>query len=76
MERARWTNSKQFRQKKSLPDPKRRRTENAASFKHVSPAGAAVAVPLSETLKKMYSPGGNSVCIGQGRNCGLLSGFA
>jgi len=26
----------------------------AASFKHVSPAGAAVAVPLSETLKKAY----------------------
>jgi AICAR transformylase/IMP cyclohydrolase PurH len=26
----------------------------AASFKHVSPAGAAVAVPLSETLKQMY----------------------
>ena len=26
----------------------------AASFKHVSPAGAAVAVPLSETLKKVY----------------------
>ena len=26
----------------------------AASFKHVRPAGAAVAVPLSETLKKMY----------------------
>ena len=26
----------------------------AASFKHVSPAGAAVSVPLSETLKKMY----------------------
>ena len=26
----------------------------AASFKHVSPAGAAVAVPLSKTLKKMY----------------------
>lgn len=26
----------------------------AASFKHVSPAGVAVAVPLSETLKKMY----------------------
>ena len=24
----------------------------AASFKHVSPAGAAVAVPLSETLQK------------------------
>ena len=26
----------------------------AASFKHVSPAGAAVALPLSETLKKIY----------------------
>ena len=26
----------------------------AAACKHVSPAGAAVAVPLSETLKKMY----------------------
>ncbi|BEU86664.1 phosphoribosylaminoimidazolecarboxamide formyltransferase [Selenomonas sp. TAMA-11512] len=26
----------------------------AASFKHVSPAGAAVAVPLSETLEKAY----------------------
>ena len=26
----------------------------AASFKHVSPAGAAVSVPLSETLKKVY----------------------
>ncbi len=26
----------------------------AASFKHVSPAGAAVAVPLTETLKKIY----------------------
>ena len=26
----------------------------AASFKHVSPAGAAVAVPISETLKKAY----------------------
>lgn len=26
----------------------------AASFKHVSPAGAAVAVPMSDTLKKVY----------------------
>ncbi|BFL46365.1 phosphoribosylaminoimidazolecarboxamide formyltransferase [Lactonifactor longoviformis] len=26
----------------------------AASFKHVSPAGAAIAVPLDETLKKIY----------------------
>lgn len=27
---------------------------SAASFKHVSPAGAAVAVPLTKNLKKMY----------------------
>lgn len=27
---------------------------SAASFKHVSPAGAAVAMPLSDTLKKIY----------------------
>lgn len=27
----------------------------AASFKHVSPAGAAVGIPLNETLKKSYS---------------------
>ena len=26
----------------------------AASFKHVSPAGAAVGIPMSETLKKIY----------------------
>ena len=26
----------------------------AASFKHVSPAGAAIALPLSDTLKKIY----------------------
>ena len=26
----------------------------AASFKHVSPAGAAVCTPLSETLKEIY----------------------
>ena len=26
----------------------------AASFKHVSPAGAAVAKPMSDTLKKIY----------------------
>ena len=26
----------------------------AASFKHVSPAGAAVGLPLDDTLKKMY----------------------
>lgn len=29
----------------------------AASFKHVSPAGAAVAVPLSETLRRSYAVG-------------------
>ena len=27
----------------------------ATSFKHVSPAGAAVGLPLSDTLKKIYS---------------------
>ncbi|MDD3172880.1 MAG: phosphoribosylaminoimidazolecarboxamide formyltransferase [Herbinix sp.] len=27
---------------------------SAASFKHVSPAGAAIAVPLTESLKKVY----------------------
>ena len=27
----------------------------AASFKHVSPAGAAVGLPLTDTLKKIYS---------------------
>ena len=26
----------------------------AASFKHVSPAGAALAIPMDETLKKIY----------------------
>ena len=26
----------------------------AASFKHVSPAGAALGLPLSDTLKKIY----------------------
>ena len=30
---------------------------SAASFKHVSPAGAAVAVPLSETLRQSYTVG-------------------
>ena len=29
----------------------------AASFKHVSPAGAAVGLPLSDTLKKIYFDG-------------------
>lgn len=32
----------------------------AASFKHVSPAGAAVGLPLSDTLRKIYfAPGGD-----------------
>ena len=30
----------------------------ATSFKHVSPAGAAVGLPLTETLEKMYFTGG------------------
>ncbi|MBR5941962.1 MAG: phosphoribosylaminoimidazolecarboxamide formyltransferase, partial [Clostridia bacterium] len=29
----------------------------AASFKHVSPAGAAVGLPLSDTLRKIYFTG-------------------
>lgn len=41
-----WQLVRELREATSLP--------SAASFKHVSPAGAAVAVPLSETLKKMY----------------------
>ena len=30
----------------------------ATSFKHVSPAGAAVGLPLTETLEKVYFTGG------------------
>ncbi len=41
-----WQLVKELRQALDLPA--------AASFKHVSPAGAAVGVPLSETLKKIY----------------------
>src|SRR5205823_5118949 len=31
----------------------------AASFKHVSPAGAAIGLPLNETLRKAYFVGAN-----------------
>jgi phosphoribosylaminoimidazolecarboxamide formyltransferase/IMP cyclohydrolase len=41
-----WQLVKELRQVTGLPA--------AASFKHVSPSGAAVAVPLSEILKKTY----------------------
>jgi phosphoribosylaminoimidazolecarboxamide formyltransferase / IMP cyclohydrolase len=41
-----WQLVKELKEATSLPA--------AASFKHVSPAGAAVAVPLTETLKKVY----------------------
>lgn len=41
-----WQLVRELREATGLP--------SSASFKHVSPAGAAVAVPLSETLKKMY----------------------
>ena len=44
-----WQLVRELREATGLP--------SAASFKHVSPAGAAVAVPLSETLKKMYFVG-------------------
>ena len=41
-----WQLVKELKQATGLPA--------AASFKHVSPAGAAVAVPMSDTLKKIY----------------------
>ncbi len=41
-----WQLSRELRQVFGMP--------GAASFKHVSPAGAAVAVPLPETLKRAY----------------------
>lgn len=41
-----WQLVKELKQALGLPA--------AASFKHVSPAGAAVAVPLSDTLRKSY----------------------
>lgn len=41
-----WQLVKELKEATSLP--------SAASFKHVSPAGAAVGLPLSDTLKKIY----------------------
>ena len=41
-----WQLVRELRQATGLP--------SAASFKHVSPAGAAVGLPLSDTLKKIY----------------------
>jgi AICAR transformylase/IMP cyclohydrolase PurH len=41
-----WQLVKELKQALDLPA--------AASFKHVSPSGAAVGIPLSETLKKIY----------------------
>jgi phosphoribosylaminoimidazolecarboxamide formyltransferase/IMP cyclohydrolase len=41
-----WQLVKELKQSLNLPA--------AASFKHVSPAGAAVGIPLSETLRKVY----------------------
>ncbi len=41
-----WQLVRELKQATGLP--------GAASFKHVSPAGAAVGVPLDETLKKIY----------------------
>ena len=41
-----WQLVKELKQATGLP--------SATSFKHVSPAGAAVGLPLSETLKKVY----------------------
>ena len=46
----------------------------AASFKHVSPAGAAVGLPLDDTLKKIYwvDDMGQRLCKGQGRGQDVL----
>lgn len=41
-----WQLVKELKEATGLP--------SATSFKHVSPAGAAVGIPLSETLKKIY----------------------
>lgn len=41
-----WQLVKELKEATGLP--------SAASFKHVSPAGAAIGLPLSETLKKIY----------------------
>lgn len=41
-----WQLVKELRETSGLP--------SAASFKHVSPAGAAIGLPLSDTLKKVY----------------------
>ncbi|MEG0664413.1 MAG: phosphoribosylaminoimidazolecarboxamide formyltransferase, partial [Clostridia bacterium] len=41
-----WQLVKELKEATSLPA--------AASFKHVSPAGAALGIPLSDTLKKIY----------------------
>ena len=40
----------------------------AASFKHVSPAGAAVGLPLDETLKKIYFVDGERTGTRRGQN--------
>ena len=38
----------------------------AASFKHVSPAGAAIGLPLSDTLKKIYFVDDINIELGDG----------
>ncbi|GCE13258.1 phosphoribosylaminoimidazolecarboxamide formyltransferase [Tengunoibacter tsumagoiensis] len=67
-----WQLVKELRQVLNLPA--------AASFKHVSPAGAAVGLPLSETLKRAYgvedlelSPLGNAYARARGAD--RLSSF-
>ncbi len=52
----------------------------AASFKHVSPAGAAVGIPLSEPLKKAYFTGdvelsGLSAAYARARGADRMSSF-
>ncbi len=67
-----WQLVKELKQALGLPA--------AASFKHVSPAGAAVGVPLSDTLKKAYFVGsaelsGIATAYARARGADRLSSF-
>lgn len=66
-----WQLVRELRQSLNLPA--------ATSFKHVSPAGAAVAIPLSDTLKQAYEakPGLSPVALAyvRARNADPMSSF-
>lgn len=48
---------------------------SAASFKHVSPAGAAVAVPLDDILKKVYGVENEELAYCRARGAGRMSSY-